>query len=160
MYFKCRPTRLLDPSMFLFVNVYAWFFLMLFCLCCSIQMFLKTGVLRFMIPMKFEQYFGFSWSKSVIAQSSQKKRIPYLNLSVWIFGSNGVLLCVRLTAAPCPLADDLVSEREKSKLLQEEMEATLHDIQNMWTPRPNPLPTFSPARPIHLAICHRALSQH
>ncbi|XP_045484240.1 tropomyosin isoform X16 [Pieris rapae] len=29
------------------------------------------------------------------------------------------------------LEDDLVSEREKSKLLQEEMEATLHDIQNM-----------------------------
>lgn len=29
------------------------------------------------------------------------------------------------------LADDLVAEREKSKLLQEEMEATLHDIQNM-----------------------------
>lgn len=29
------------------------------------------------------------------------------------------------------LADDLVTEREKSKLLQEEMEATLHDIQNM-----------------------------
>lgn len=35
------------------------------------------------------------------------------------------------------LADDLVAEREKSKLLQEEMEATLHDIQNMWTPRPS-----------------------
>ncbi|XP_063539821.1 tropomyosin isoform X15 [Cydia strobilella] len=29
------------------------------------------------------------------------------------------------------LEDDLVAEREKSKLLQEEMEATLHDIQNM-----------------------------
>ncbi|XP_052742547.1 tropomyosin isoform X11 [Bicyclus anynana] len=29
------------------------------------------------------------------------------------------------------LEDDLVSEREKSKILQEEMEATLHDIQNM-----------------------------
>lgn len=36
------------------------------------------------------------------------------------------------------LADDLVAEREKSKLLQEEMEATLHDIQNMWTPRSFP----------------------
>ncbi|XP_050349980.1 tropomyosin isoform X19 [Nymphalis io] len=29
------------------------------------------------------------------------------------------------------LEDDLVAEREKSKVLQEEMEATLHDIQNM-----------------------------
>ncbi|XP_032514390.2 tropomyosin-2 isoform X8 [Danaus plexippus] len=29
------------------------------------------------------------------------------------------------------LEDDLVAEREKSKILQEEMEATLHDIQNM-----------------------------
>ncbi|XP_030035249.1 tropomyosin-2 isoform X4 [Manduca sexta] len=29
------------------------------------------------------------------------------------------------------LEDDLVAEREKSKFLQEEMEATLHDIQNM-----------------------------
>ncbi|XP_008544846.1 tropomyosin alpha-3 chain isoform X5 [Microplitis demolitor] len=29
------------------------------------------------------------------------------------------------------LEDDLVAEREKNKLLQEEMEATLHDIQNM-----------------------------
>ncbi|XP_050669906.1 tropomyosin-2 isoform X2 [Leptidea sinapis] len=29
------------------------------------------------------------------------------------------------------LEDDLVAEREKSKLLQEEMESTLHDIQNM-----------------------------
>jgi tropomyosin-1 len=28
-------------------------------------------------------------------------------------------------------ADDLAAEREKNKLLQEEMEATLHDIQNM-----------------------------
>lgn len=27
--------------------------------------------------------------------------------------------------------DDLVTEKEKSKLLQEEMEMTLHDIQNM-----------------------------
>jgi tropomyosin-1 len=27
--------------------------------------------------------------------------------------------------------DDLAAEREKNKLLQEEMEATLHDIQNM-----------------------------
>jgi len=30
------------------------------------------------------------------------------------------------------LEDDIVGEREKNKLLQEEMEATLHDIQNMW----------------------------
>ena len=29
------------------------------------------------------------------------------------------------------LEDDLAAEREKNKLLQEEMEATLHDIQNM-----------------------------
>lgn len=28
-------------------------------------------------------------------------------------------------------ADDLLNERAKNKLLQEEMEATLHDIQNM-----------------------------
>lgn len=28
-------------------------------------------------------------------------------------------------------SDDLLNEREKKKLLQEEMEATLHDIQNM-----------------------------
>lgn len=28
-------------------------------------------------------------------------------------------------------ADDILNEREKNKLLQEEMEATLHDIQNM-----------------------------
>lgn len=28
-------------------------------------------------------------------------------------------------------ADDMVAEREKNKLLQEEMENTLHDIQNM-----------------------------
>lgn len=28
-------------------------------------------------------------------------------------------------------SDDLVAEKEKNKLLQEEMEATLHDIQNM-----------------------------
>lgn len=27
--------------------------------------------------------------------------------------------------------DDILVEREKNKLLQEEMEATLHDIQNM-----------------------------
>lgn len=27
--------------------------------------------------------------------------------------------------------DDLMNERAKNKLLQEEMEATLHDIQNM-----------------------------
>lgn len=27
--------------------------------------------------------------------------------------------------------DDILNEREKNKLLQEEMEATLHDIQNM-----------------------------
>lgn len=36
-----------------------------------------------------------------------------------------------LTVATSHLADDLVAEREKSKLLQDEMEATLHDIQNM-----------------------------
>lgn len=29
------------------------------------------------------------------------------------------------------LVDDMLNEREKNKLLQEEMEATLHDIQNM-----------------------------
>lgn len=29
------------------------------------------------------------------------------------------------------IADDILNEREKNKLLQEEMEATLHDIQNM-----------------------------
>ncbi|KAL7287529.1 hypothetical protein TKK_0018355 [Trichogramma kaykai] len=29
------------------------------------------------------------------------------------------------------LEDDLVGERKKNKLLQDEMEATLHDIQNM-----------------------------
>ncbi|KAI9577197.1 hypothetical protein GQX74_005731 [Glossina fuscipes] len=29
------------------------------------------------------------------------------------------------------LEDDLMNERAKNKLLQEEMEATLHDIQNM-----------------------------
>lgn len=28
-------------------------------------------------------------------------------------------------------ADDLLNERTKNKMLQEEMEATLHDIQNM-----------------------------
>lgn len=28
-------------------------------------------------------------------------------------------------------SDDLLTEREKNKLLQEEMESTLHDIQNM-----------------------------
>lgn len=28
-------------------------------------------------------------------------------------------------------SDDLVTEKEKNKILQEEMEATLHDIQNM-----------------------------
>lgn len=28
-------------------------------------------------------------------------------------------------------ADDLLNQREKNKLLQEEMETTLHDIQNM-----------------------------
>lgn len=28
-------------------------------------------------------------------------------------------------------ADDIINEREKNKLLQEEMETTLHDIQNM-----------------------------
>lgn len=30
-----------------------------------------------------------------------------------------------------PLTDEILVEREKNKLLQEEMEATLHDIQNM-----------------------------
>lgn len=49
------------------------------------------------------------------------------------------------------LTDDLVAEREKSKVLQEEMEATLHDIQNMWT-HPRPPHTPSPARPTLLAI--------
>lgn len=29
------------------------------------------------------------------------------------------------------LIDDMINEREKNKLLSEEMEATLHDIQNM-----------------------------
>jgi len=29
------------------------------------------------------------------------------------------------------LADDLLAEKEKNKLLADEMEATLHDIQNM-----------------------------
>lgn len=28
-------------------------------------------------------------------------------------------------------SDDMLLEREKNKLLQEEMESTLHDIQNM-----------------------------
>ena len=32
---------------------------------------------------------------------------------------------------PTLFPDDLVAEKEKNKLLQEEMEATLHDIQNM-----------------------------
>lgn len=39
------------------------------------------------------------------------------------------MCCV--TDVGASLADDLVAEREKSKILQEEMEATLHDIQNM-----------------------------
>lgn len=30
------------------------------------------------------------------------------------------------------ITDDMINEREKNKLLQEEMETTLHDIQNMW----------------------------
>lgn len=30
-----------------------------------------------------------------------------------------------------PLTDDLLAQREKNKLLQEEMESTLQDIQNM-----------------------------
>lgn len=32
---------------------------------------------------------------------------------------------------PAAASDDLTGEKEKNKHLQEEMEATLHDIQNM-----------------------------
>lgn len=31
----------------------------------------------------------------------------------------------------CDCADDLLAQKEKNKLLQEEMESTLQDIQNM-----------------------------
>lgn len=41
-----------------------------------------------------------------------------------------VVLC-ELCADDNVFSDDLVAEKEKNKLLQEEMEATLHDIQNM-----------------------------
>lgn len=37
-----------------------------------------------------------------------------------------VWLCVTLL-----IADDLRSEQDRNKMLQEDMEATLHDIQNM-----------------------------
>lgn len=60
-------------------------------------------------------------------------------------------ICVVLCATDrgrVDLADDLVAEREKSKLLQEEMEATLHDIQNMWTPR------LAPARSSTIDFSH------
>lgn len=55
------------------------------------------------------------------------------------YKDNGVLVVIWMVYVLCDLpgvvrlADDLVAEREKSKLLQEEMETTLHDIQNMWT---------------------------
>jgi hypothetical protein len=49
-----------------------------------------------------------------------------LNLTFWYL-QNVCLYCIW----PTLFADDLVAEKEKNKLLQEEMEATLHDIQNM-----------------------------
>jgi len=49
-----------------------------------------------------------------------------LNLTFWYL-QNVCLYCISPTLFP----DDLVAEKEKNKVLQEEMEATLHDIQNM-----------------------------
>lgn len=40
----------------------------------------------------------------------------------------GVILLSRLHPT---VSDDLLAQKEKNKLLQEEMESTLHDIQNM-----------------------------
>lgn len=43
-----------------------------------------------------------------------------------------LMLCFDFTnCVSCKFTDDLVAEKEKNKLLQEEMEVTLHDIQNM-----------------------------
>lgn len=36
-----------------------------------------------------------------------------------------------IVSRECGVPDDLLAEKERNKLLQEEMEATLHDIQNM-----------------------------
>lgn len=59
----------------------------------------------------------------------------YIYLFIYLFC---VFCFVLIVVSSCCLSmhcvfptDDLVTEKEKNKLLQEEMEATLHDIQNM-----------------------------
>lgn len=44
-------------------------------------------------------------------------------------------MCYETVSYHGRIADDLLHERAKNKMLQEEMEATLHDIQNMWRKR-------------------------
>lgn len=50
----------------------------------------------------------------------------YINFLIFL-----CFLPINPSAVRFVFADDLVGEKEKNKLLADEMEATLHDIQNM-----------------------------
>lgn len=56
------------------------------------------------------------------------------------------------------LIDELVGEKEKSKLLNDEMEATLHDIQNMYSFFHYFLKKLKSNEPLLLSV--RAVSAH